>query len=450
MDNALPLLPSQAWFFEELAAQLPLPGDWSQSFLVRLPMGTAPGDIAAAVQDLWDAHPALRATFQPGPDGVIQRITPAGTPAPVAVTELAAIPQELPVAATAAMRAARERLDVEAGPLCGWTVLRTPADEPDLLFICVHELLADGVSFAILLADLERLLAARRAGDEPVLARRASYEDCVRRLHAYANSPAVRGQLRYWQSLPWQELAPGPAPGPAVPLSADVVTDLPLTVLDALDRDVAPGLDLPTEDVVIAAVADAVTAELGGAVCAELVHNGRTVRSPASLGRQSSALFHPTVLRTVGLFATSRICLLPPRSERNLASYVRDLAERLHEAPNDGADYGLLRYLSEPDAMRRVDAVKGTPQLYVNYLVGDAYARRPGGFTESELPVPRPDGPSFPPPFVAVTIRVWHGQFTLHWEHDPARCTPAAAQRIADQVGEVLSTGLPRTAGDVR
>jgi Condensation domain len=447
----LPLLPSQAWFFEDLAPRLTHPGDWSHAYLAQLPDDVRMDCLTAALQDLWDTHPALRVTFRAEAGGVQQHLPAVAGAAPVSVVRLGAVPaDERDARLDDFMLRGRRLPDLATGPLARFIVLLGEGNGPDLLFLCVHELLADGISFTILLADVE-VFYRRRCGERgPALSRRAPFEDCVRRLAAYACSPTVLTQLAYWRNLPWHELAAVPARDGDAMLSGEVVTDLDAAVSDDVASLVAPVLGVIAEDVVIAAVAEAVTTAIGGPVCAELVHNGRTLRGQPE-GRRPAPLFHPTVVRTVGLFATSRITLIPHPRGREPAEYVRAVARRLHEAPNDGADYALLRYQTAADEMRQVDAIKGTPQLYLNYLVGEAY-RAPAGvrFRRADrLPPPRRE-PSFPPPLVAVTVRPWRGWFTLHWQYDGRRWTPDRAQAVAGRTTELLTAILPRVAREVR
>ena len=64
------------------------------------------------------------------------------------------------------MRAdAQASLDLEAGPLWRMTLFDLGADRPHRLLVVIHHLAVDGVSWRILLEDLEQLYEQAAAGE---------------------------------------------------------------------------------------------------------------------------------------------------------------------------------------------------------------------------------------------------------------------------------------------
>lgn len=420
----------QAFILDRIAPHLREFGSHSNLYVLQVPPGASIDAVRAAVEGVWAAHPALRVTLVESDGEARQRVVDSSAPSGTIDLDGAA-------GLSALLAAQRIGVDPCAGPLARFTLARTGPGQPALLVVFVHEFVADGISFATVLADLGTLFLAHSAGTPAQLPPRADYAECVELLHSYARSAAAREQVAYWTGQPWESLAPAPPGARFVHLQGRVVVDHEEAVLARAVRT-AVALGVGVEDVVTAALASAVTEELGGSVCAELVHNGRTLRGPGSAGVRP--LYPASVLRTVGPFSTSRLVMLPDGSGREADGYIRDVAAALGAAPNRGADFWLLRYFAGVPELAGVAARIGVPQLYVNYLLGEPYRSRGGeGLSRAAVPVPGPPEGSYPPPFVAVTVRTWRDLFTFHWEFDPDRCPPERAQRIADRVAAVLT-----------
>src|SRR5205807_4781320 len=68
------------------------------------------------------------------------------------------------------------------------------------LLLVVHQLVVDGVSWRILLQDLERGYGRQARGEEVDLgAKTTSYQEWAGRLVEYGRSEEVRGELEYWR-----------------------------------------------------------------------------------------------------------------------------------------------------------------------------------------------------------------------------------------------------------
>src|SRR5690606_4810024 len=93
---------------------------------------------------------------------------------------------------------AQRSLDLGSGPLLRAMLVDLPQGEQRLLLV-IHHLVVDGVSWRILLEDLEQAYAQRLAGQPLSLApRTSSYQAWSAQLHEQV--PAFLGQLPYWQA----------------------------------------------------------------------------------------------------------------------------------------------------------------------------------------------------------------------------------------------------------
>jgi NRPS condensation-like uncharacterized protein len=92
-------------------------------------------------------------------------------------------------------------LDIESGRLVKAVLLTTPSEENDnRLLLIVHHLAVDGVSWRIMLDDLEMLVSQIKKGEEPCLISKSlAYSDWYQILENLANSSEINRQKQYWQ-----------------------------------------------------------------------------------------------------------------------------------------------------------------------------------------------------------------------------------------------------------
>ena len=75
-----------------------------------------------------------------------------------------------------------------------------PAGEQRLL-LAIHHLVVDGVSWRVLLEDLQQVYRQLDEGAEPALpAKTSAFRDWAGRLQAYAGSESLREELGWWQA----------------------------------------------------------------------------------------------------------------------------------------------------------------------------------------------------------------------------------------------------------
>ncbi|MFK5893891.1 MAG: amino acid adenylation domain-containing protein [Pseudomonadota bacterium] len=92
-------------------------------------------------------------------------------------------------------------LDIINGPLIQFVRFTTPEDEADRLFIVMHHLIVDGVSWRILKDDLELALKQQSENKEINLPQAtANYHDWVNGLEQYSKSKDLLKEVEYWQS----------------------------------------------------------------------------------------------------------------------------------------------------------------------------------------------------------------------------------------------------------
>ena len=171
VTGSAPLTPIQDWFFELGLAR---PGWFDQGVLLECEPHPDPAALEEALERVARHNDQLRARFRQGTDCVVQEYTGTAPLWPLERCELPAQDQEAFVERTCT--AARSAFDLEHGPLARAVLFRSSTAGPDLLFLAIHHLCVDAVSWGILLADLERALEGR-----PLPAKTTSFATWARR-----------------------------------------------------------------------------------------------------------------------------------------------------------------------------------------------------------------------------------------------------------------------------
>ncbi|PQZ61954.1 non-ribosomal peptide synthetase, partial [Achromobacter sp. MYb9] len=193
----VPLLPIQAAF---LALPLASHNHWNQAVLLHSDASVDAQALSAALQAVVVQHDALRLRFTREDGAWRQRYEASPDMADLLwqrsnVTDIAA-----------QCDAAQRSLDIEHGPLLR-AVLMHVADGTSRVLLVIHHLAVDGVSWRVLLADLQQAYAQALAGGTITLpARSASYGAWARRIEAARAS--YEPELEYWRALPAGDALP--------------------------------------------------------------------------------------------------------------------------------------------------------------------------------------------------------------------------------------------------
>jgi len=269
--------------------------------------------------------------------------------------------QALAVEATVAETQAS--LNLAAGKLLRVTYFDLGSERPDRLLIVVHHLAIDGVSWRILLEDLHTAYTQLSQGKAVQLPpKTTSFQYWARRLAEHAQSEVVHEELPYWSAISRKEKLPLPVdyPGGAnTEASAhSVAVSLTKEETRALLQDVPPVYRTKINDVLLTALAQALAHWTGSrSFLIELEGHGR-----------EDVFDDVDLSRTVGWFTTVYPLLLELEHAEAPGKSLKMVKEQLRQVPNRGFGYGLLRYLSDDEAV--VDSLKAVPhpEVSFNYL----------------------------------------------------------------------------------
>lgn len=384
----LPLLPSQAWFMDELWPTMLNPNKWNGRQVIELPDEIDSDAARTAVEAVWRHHDALRATFHFKDGGWRQCIAESGSSVPFRAVDLSRLEQ---MSHWDALRLIIEQafstLHVTSGPLVRFLYIRPPAGVPPLIVMVLHHMVYDHLSLAALRWDIEAAVRLLQSGDRPKVPRGPSYEECVLALAEYAASDALADELSFWEEQSENVLAElprrhgEPVGTPFIEWSSTVLT-LRRTTHTVADGEPTPA-DLSSEQVLRALVADAVTRWADGAVCVRTVQHGRDLVR----GAAGPAVLPPRAWRVVGWFSTTGLMVVTPRDHLDPLAYVQHVSDRATSAPNQGMGASLLRWMA-PDhpSASAVHRLWAWPAVTFNYVgfggAGYAAARRPRPSTD--------------------------------------------------------------------
>ena len=354
------LTPIQRWFFEQEVSE---PHHFNQSLLLEVKQALDAELLAQAVRQIVLHHDALRLRFEQSESGWVQYHARAEEDdRSFTRFDLSAVPASDQSAAIEKEAAAvQASLNLSAGPVLRVVYFDLGAGQPARLLLVCHHLVVDGVSWRILLADLQQAYAALAAGEPVQLpAKSSSFQQWSQALREYARRSEVETEGNYWlrreraqvRSLP-RDYAGGEN---LVSSNAVVVESLSREETEALLQEVPGVYHTQINEVLLSGLALALGAWTGSrTVLVDVEGHGRVPVSE-----------RVDVSRTVGWFTTIYPVLLEVAGKRDEAGeVVKQIKEQVREIPGQGLGYGVLRYLSEAS-----EQLRALPQAEVsfNYL----------------------------------------------------------------------------------
>jgi amino acid adenylation domain-containing protein/non-ribosomal peptide synthase protein (TIGR01720 family) len=336
--------PMSEWFFEQNTAN---PHHYNQAVLLRSPDRVCVDALKVAVQAIVHHHDALRWRQDEGRSF----IAPAEEPPVLGVLEgadLATVAPEL-----------QRGLHLDCGPIARMALLRSK--DGDLLLWIIHHLAVDGVSWRILLEDLDLAYTAALRGNPICLPAKSNsvlqWADALRRR---ASESAIEAQLEYWLSVLETPPVPLPRHWPAGPNTMGEAE----TVRREIDPDQTRTLNEDLAQQFGASIRDALVL----AMCSAVAHwTGADVVRFDMEGHGRGAIPSVDVSRTVGWFTSLYPVACQPRGS-NVQEQLQSIREQLAAVPEEGAGYGVLRSLHPDPSVRSLLAGKPKSEILFNYL----------------------------------------------------------------------------------
>lgn len=367
-EGLVPLTPIQHWFFDQ---KLLDPHHWNQTVLLEItdPL-INPRLLEQACQCLITHHSALALRFKRSAQGWEQySIRMETSPADIVrFVDLSSVPvaeQEATFAEEATR--AQASLNLTDGPLLRF-VYFVMGDGPIRLLIAIHHLAVDGVSWRILLEDLQTA-CQQLLRHEPMQLpyKTTSFKAWAERLQAYARSQEVHQQAMYWLVNDRRNV-------PSLPV--DFVVDRSVNI-EAVASSVTMGLSMAETNALLHEVAKAYHTQIHeilltalALACIPWTGNRCLLVDMEGHGREAIAE-DVDLSRTVGWFTTIFPVLLDLRtvpSDREPGNAIKTIKEQIRGIPQNGIGYGLLRYLGDATKLQATLQNMSPAAISFNYL----------------------------------------------------------------------------------
>ncbi|WP_041741853.1 non-ribosomal peptide synthetase [Collimonas fungivorans] len=354
-EENLVLTPAQLRFF---SLEIPQRGHWNQS--VRLDV-QEPFDLDAftrAFDVLLKHHDIFKQRFTKNGAQDTWRITQA--PQAFDALPLATVAARDETDALAQFDALQCRLDLAHGPTACALAAALP-DGSTQLYFAIHHAIVDGVSWRVLLDDLDAAYrAARERRSVRLSATGASAQEWAARLAlaaSGADSPFF-SEVPYWTSLaaPHQDLALDHPQTVAANASAE-------TVVQVLDVELTRAALTEANAAYRTQMIELLITALAQALCA---HTGQTACRLELEGHGREALFDEVdVSRTIGwLTSHYPVALAIADTPAGTLAAVKDT---LRAVPHKGLGFGVLQHYGDA-ATRTALAAVPRPRVTFNYL----------------------------------------------------------------------------------
>jgi non-ribosomal peptide synthase protein (TIGR01720 family) len=330
---------------------------FNHTVLLQAPAGVTEADVVVLLQALLDRHAMLRLRVDDGAGSWSLTVPEAGS------VDAGGCLHTVDVLSYEALVGARSRLNPAAGVMLSALWVASASQ----VVLIIHHLAVDGVSWRIVLEDLNIGWAQHHSGQPVALpAGGTSFARWASLLAEHAHAAEVVGQAQMWRQVAAvPAVLPAPQPERDTYASAGQLSvSLDAETTRRLLGEVPAAFHAGIQDILLIAFGLAVAEFLG------------TGGAPIGIdveghGRHEELAADVDLSRTMGWFTTKYPVSLTvgglgwPQviaGEAALGTVIKNAKEQLLNLP-DGVTYGVLRYLN-PD----VDLAGSDPTIGFNYL----------------------------------------------------------------------------------
>lgn len=333
------------------------PNHYNQSVLLEIDKRITKPELSITIQKIQEQHDMLRLRLNNTNDfGMLASYSEA-------ISELVVVNVSTLEEVENKCQQFQESLDLEEGPVIQFVLMLTADEfEHNRFFIVAHHMSIDGVSWRILLDDLQTSLGAIKEGGTIDLgSKRTSFRQWQTKIREYCETIKTAEHVDYWKkivsnikSFPYDTNHDG------ITLNSDIKsletvldTDFTQTVLKEIHH--AYGTEI--NDILLSALSLSLS---------EWTGDSQFVIGLEGHGREE--LYDNLDLsKTVGWFTSVYPVQLDVPLDGSLISLIAGTKEMIRTIPNKGIDYGILKYItSDVDINNALDC--DIYQLVFNYL----------------------------------------------------------------------------------
>ncbi len=412
----VPLTPIQHWFFSQ---ELASPHHWNQSVLLTVKQEIDPTVLARSLQYLVHHHDALRATFSHQTKGWQQFYSEPSETASLVVIQRTV--EDVSQFITAESTAIQSSFSLQNGPLLKviYYNLKTATGVEQRLLIVCHHLIIDGISWRILLSDLQRLY--QQLAESSNLENKVQLPPKTLSCKHWVNqleSTDFTSERPYWHNIASAKLPPMPQDFPNgnnIMRTADTISvSLTAEKTARLIKQVPNAYSARIDDILLTAL----ILTFSPILSSQTPNLDETPSLRLSL-EGHGRLEDEDLSRTVGWLTTLYPVLLKIPATTDLSAAIKGVKETLRAIPQQGIGYGVLQYLQPPsegmslkaDTPIRFNYLGQTDQLFASGWLAPA--------SESAGAARSPEGSR--DVLLEINAVISQGQLTLHWTYSRER-----------------------------
>ncbi len=341
----VPLTPVQQWFLSR--SEEPY-HHFNQSTFLRARERLDPAKLESALHAVFAVHPMLRVALSKNEGGEWTQQVSEELPATVLSCHDLRSSPHVSEAIEEAARRVQLSFQLNGSPLLKAALFQM--DDGDRLLLVVHHWAVDGISWRILLEDLEQAYAGGALEVEP-----ASFRQWSLAARKAGQEGRFRDELDYWRSLAAK--VPPPCQPKADSHGGIIDLELPANLSNQLLEDARRVTAAQPQEILCAAFLSAWQAVTG---------KGELLLAMEGHGRED-AIAPLDLSRTVAWFTSIYPVLVEAGVNEDLLTLLRATKDRLRSVPRRGAGFGILRYL-DPETAQGGMLEALNPQISFNFL----------------------------------------------------------------------------------
>ncbi|WP_375475181.1 amino acid adenylation domain-containing protein [uncultured Nostoc sp.] len=427
VTGVAPLTPIQHWFFAQNRQES---HHFNQSVLLHLPKDIKPELLEKAVEKLLEHHDALRLRFRSQASEYKQINYDKENNVPFSVVDLSSTPRlSQPQALSKIATEFQASLNLSTGPIMQVVMFYLASERDARLLIIIHHLAVDGVSWRILLSDLETIYQ-QLIVQQPIQlnAKTTAFIDWAEKLNNYAQSEIIKQELDYWLNQPWSKITP---------LPLDYAHAQQENTVDSA-ASVSVKLSVEETQTFLGTVNEAYNTQINDMLLSALIlslaqwaGNSTVVIDLEGHGREE--LFEDVDLsRTVGWFTTLFPVLLQLPDLNQPSSVIKSIKEQLRAIPSRGIGYGILRYLCKDISVNQQLQTIATPKISFNYLGQFDQVKSQNGWKfASESTGANQSSKQTRDHLLDINALVIEGELQINWTYSSNVHTQATVENLA-------------------
>jgi amino acid adenylation domain-containing protein/non-ribosomal peptide synthase protein (TIGR01720 family) len=341
------LLPIQTWFLEKPHKN---PSHYNQSVFLKIDKRITPESLEQAVRSILAYHDALRFNYVKKTTNWVQEYQEVQ--GQLFVEDFSKVSKKNFANTLLEITDKYQKsLNIEQGDLVKFVWIKTPKQEAEnRLFICIHHLVVDGVSWRILLEDFEILLNQIQNNEPLNLGQKSSsFKHWFESLKQYSESENLNLQRSFWSKT---------VEG-YVSLSLDTGYDGPVYTKDIFTISVQ--LDSIYTRQLLQEISKVYSTEINDILLAALAltFNKKYKYPKIVIGLEGHGREEfpdsPDTSRTVGWFTTLFPICLEIAPNQSPDYYIKSVKEQLRKVPAKGLGYGILKSIVQADELKGRD-----------------------------------------------------------------------------------------------